>query len=86
MTHRDLLWRGLGATLFVGGPCAALLLPGDAAGMHGIITLCGLAVTILGLVLVIQGKKAALALRIERSPHRMLPALIRSRRRAQRRR
>lgn len=83
MTRRDLFWRGVGAALFVGGP-SALLLPGDAAGLHGIITLVGMAATILGLVFIVQGKKVALAVRVENSPHRLLPSLIRSRRRERR--
>ncbi|EQB07642.1 hypothetical protein [Novosphingobium lindaniclasticum] len=84
MTRRDLLWRGGGASLFVCGPTAALLTPNGAAGLQEIMTLTGIGVTILGLVLIVQGKKAALALRVERSSHRMLPTLIRTRRRERR--
>lgn len=84
MTRRDIFWRALGATFLVGGTCGELLAPGDDGGMRGLLTLLFLAVTLFGLVLLVQGKKVALVLRIENSRHRMLPELIRSRRRERR--
>lgn len=45
------------------------------------LTLLFFALTVLGIVFLIQGRKVALAVRIDGSRHRMLPELIRSRRR-----
>jgi len=84
MTPRDLLWRGLGGVLSVGGPACELLVPGDSGGARGLLTLLFFAATVLGIILLVQGKKVALALRIDGSRHRMLPDLIRSRRRERR--
>ncbi|EJL20418.1 hypothetical protein PMI02_05537 [Novosphingobium sp. AP12] len=84
MTRRDLLWRCLGGVLLAGGPTCELLAPGDSGGARGILTLLFFAATVLGMVLLVQGKKVALALRIDGSRHRMLPDLIRSRRRERR--
>jgi hypothetical protein len=85
MTRRDFRWRVLGAVLFIGGPSLALLTPGRAAGPHGLVTVLCLVATLLGLVLLIRGRKVALALRVENSPHRMLPALLHERRLKRRR-
>jgi len=84
MTRRDLFWRALGAAMLIGGTSGELLAPGDGGGMRGMLTLLFLAVTLFGLVLFVQGKKVALVLRIEHSRHRLLPELIRSRRRERR--
>lgn len=84
MTRRDLLWRCLGGVLLVGGPAFELLTAGDAGGARGMLTLLFFAATVLGMVLLVQGKKVALAVRIDSSAHRMLPDLIRARRRERR--
>lgn len=81
MTRRDILWRSLGAVLSLVGPACELLAPGDSGGARGMLTLLFFALTVLGIVLLIQGRKVALAVRIDGSRHRMLPELIRSRRR-----
>ncbi len=79
MTRRDLLWRGLGAALFVGAPCVDLVTREGGEGVRTAVTMLCMASMIFGVVLLVQGKRAALALRVERSSHRMLPAMIRSR-------
>lgn len=84
MTRRDLFWRGVGAALFVGAPCLVPLAATDGEGAHTALTMFCMAMMIFGLVLLVQGKKVALAWRVESSPHRMLPAMIRSRRRERR--
>ncbi|PZQ53307.1 MAG: hypothetical protein DI555_16835 [Novosphingobium pentaromativorans] len=83
MTRRDLFWRAAGAVLLVGATAAEQLAPGSGA-FRGLLTLVLLVTAFLGLLLLIRGKKMALALRIERSRHRMLPDLIRARRRQRR--
>lgn len=80
MTRRDLFWRGVGGVLIIAAPTLELLAPSDPGSARGLLTLFLLAVTLFGLVLVAQGKKLALVLRIENSRHRALPDLIRSRR------
>ena len=81
MTRRDRLWRCMGSVLLVGGIAAELVVPGDAAGFRGILTLAFLGIALTGLLLLIQGKRVALAFQIEGSRHRNLPDLIRSHRR-----
>lgn len=78
MTHRDLFWRGLGAALVV---VTATVRLADGAGTHTGIMLVAFLLTILGLVLMIQGKRVSAALRVERSRHRLLAQAIRDRRR-----
>jgi len=82
LTRRDLFWRGLGGVLVIVAPTAELLVQGDTGGPQGLLTLLLLAATFFGLLLLIQGRKVALVLRIEGSRHRALPELIHSRRRA----
>jgi hypothetical protein len=72
---RDLAWRGIGlAALALAGAIARS--PGDGGGATGLIAFL---VAISGLVLLVQGKRVPLALRIERSRHRNLPQAIRRR-------
>ncbi|MGF7154296.1 hypothetical protein [Novosphingobium gossypii] len=80
MTRQDRHWRGLGAVLLVGAPCAELLIPGDASGLRGMLTLLLLATSLAGIVFLLRGKKVMWAWRIESGRHRKLPELIRSRR------
>lgn len=84
MIRRDGFWRGLGAVLLMGGCGGAYVLPTEPAATHDALTLLCMGLAILGIVLIAQGRKAVLALRIETSPHRMLPELIRTRRRQRR--
>ena len=84
MTRRDLFWRGLGSLLFIGAPCIVLSASTDSGGSATALTMFCMAMMIFGLVLLVQGKKVALAWRVENSPHRMLPAMIRLRRRERR--
>ena len=81
MTRRDLIWRGAGVAL-IGIGCAisplremtALDFPIALTGVFGF------AAAMLGLVLFIQGKRVPIPWRVERSPHRELPAAIHARR------
>lgn len=63
MTRRDMLWRGAGAALSSGACAASLLLDGSP------LMIVFFPLAILGLVLVINGKKVATALRAERRGH-----------------
>jgi hypothetical protein len=81
MTQRDLFWRAAGATLVGIGYVLTRVATEAAADLLGIV---GLLVAAAGLLLLLAGKKAALALRIERSRHRELPGAIRASRRARR--
>ncbi|MCW6536023.1 hypothetical protein [Sphingomonas lycopersici] len=79
MTVRDFAWRALGAQLVVAGYAASELAPPEAARPAALF---GFAVAIAGAVLIIQGRRAALALIIERGRHRELPRALRARHRA----
>ncbi|MBE1527247.1 xanthosine utilization system XapX-like protein [Sphingopyxis sp. OAS728] len=81
MTQRDLLWRAAGAALVGIGYALTRVATNAAADLIGIV---GLLVAAAGLLLLLAGKKAALALRVERSRHRELPGAIRASRRARR--
>lgn len=81
MTQRDLLWRATGAVLVCAGYALTHAATGADADLVGIV---GLLVAAAGLLLLLAGKKAVLALRIERSRHRELPGAIRASRRARR--
>lgn len=76
MTRRDRAWRAAGAALFAAACAIGVInrLDGGSAGLPGF----GLAV--LGLVLLVQGKRVPAAMRVERSPHRTLARAIRQRR------
>ena len=79
MTQRDLFWRAAGAALVGTGYVLTHVATGADADLVGIV---GLLVAAAGLLLLLVGKKAVLALRIERSRHRELPGAIRASRRA----
>ena len=81
MTQRDLFWRTTGAALVGIGYVLTRVATETAADLVGIV---GLLVAAAGLLLVLTGKKAVLALRVERSRHRELPGAIRASRRARR--
>lgn len=81
MTQRDLLWRAAGAALVGIGYVLTRVATNAAADLVGIV---GILVAAAGLLLLLAGKKAVLALRVERSRHRELPGAIRASRRARR--
>ena len=81
MTQRDLFWRTAGAALIGAGYVLTRLATEAGADLVGIT---GLLVAAAGLLLVLAGKKAVFALRVERSRHRELPGAIRASRRARR--
>lgn len=81
MTQRDLFWRTTGAALV--GIGYALTRVATEAG-NDLVGIVGLLVAAAGLLLLLAGKKAVLALRVERSRHRDLPGAIRASRRARR--
>lgn len=78
MTHRDLMWRGAGLALVAVAGIARLA---DGTGAHSALTLLAFILMLLGVVLLVQGKRVPAALRVERSRHRMLAQAIRQRRR-----
>jgi hypothetical protein len=81
VTQRDLIWRTTGAALVGIGYVLTRVATEAAADLVGIV---GLLVAAAGLLLLLAGKKAVLALRVERSRHRELPGAIRASRRARR--
>lgn len=78
MTHRDLAWRGIGVALVTVAISARIA---DGAGTNTAVSLLAFILSLCGLVLMVQGKRVPAALRVERSPHRMLAQAIRDRRR-----
>ena len=64
MTRRDLAWRSAGFVM-TAGSCAATFL--SLEGGRGVLALCVTA--ILGIVLMIHGKKVGQAFRAERRGH-----------------
>ncbi|WP_174291575.1 hypothetical protein [Sphingomonas bacterium] len=79
-THRHLPWRVGGLSLMAAG-CASAAIGDGASAMW---SLAGFVLAIVGLVLVVQGGRVPLALRVERSRHRELPMAIHARRLADR--
>ncbi|MEN3748208.1 hypothetical protein TPR58_13615 [Sphingomonas sp. HF-S3] len=79
MTRRDLGWRAAGVAMIILGWSASLGARSDAAGME-VLGLLGFSLAMAGLVLAVQGRRVAAALRVERSRHRDLPMRIRSHR------
>lgn len=77
MRHRDFLWRGIGLGAFV---TAGVVGIADRLAGGSLIALPAFGVALIGLVLIVQGKRVAVALRIERSRHRGLAAMIHARR------
>lgn len=79
MTRRDLGWRAAGVAMIVTGWSASLGAGSDAAGIE-VLGLLGFSLAMAGLVLAVQGRRVAAALRVERSRHRDLPMRIHSHR------
>ena len=70
MTRRDLGWRALGLALYCGGICGAVI--GGPALLLG-----GIVLALIGLALIVQGRRLPRVLRIERSAHHALPQAVR---------
>ncbi|MDR6847574.1 hypothetical protein J2X47_001786 [Sphingomonas sp. BE270] len=77
MRQRDLAWRGVGAVAFA---FAAAIGLADRMDGGSLLALPAFGVALIGLVLIVQGKRVAAAVRVERSRHRALLAAIRARR------
>lgn len=75
MSGHDLAWRAAGITMMVAG-AASTAIADVALG----VTLAGFALAIAGVILAVQGDRVPLAIRIERSRHRDLPARVHARR------
>jgi len=84
MTVRDLRWRISGATLIAMG-YALTHVAMKAAGTADMLGLLGLLVAAGGLLLLLGGKRVALAFKVERSRHRELPGAIHHARQARQR-
>lgn len=82
--RRNLAWRAAGLLMVVAGYAANIACDPDK-GFASLIELGGFLLMIAGLVLIVQGRRVGMALRIERSGHRALPLAIHSRRLAGRR-
>lgn len=76
----DRLWRGIGASLLIVGGLAGTLTDLRGPEGAGSLLLLGFPIAILGLVLVVQGRRASLAIRVECSRHRHLPERLQARR------
>jgi hypothetical protein len=76
MSVRNFVWRACGVGLILVSAATAVPAANGSAGA----ALAGVMLALTGLVFAVQGKRVALALRIERSPHRHLPALLNARR------
>ncbi len=63
MTRRDILWRAVGVVLTVGACSVAATTTGSA------LAILAFPVALLGLTLVINGKRVVVALRAERHGH-----------------
>lgn len=75
MTRRDMLWRATGAILFVSG-CAASAIDADGSRL----TLLYFGSTILGIVLILNGKRVAISWQAERRGHCDTAAVIHAQR------
>lgn len=76
MTLRDLAWRCAGGGILA---LAGAIGPGHLLGTGGASGLLAFVTALLGLVLLVQGRRVPAALRIERSRHRALPQALRRR-------
>jgi hypothetical protein len=83
MTPRDLAWRGVGAVAFLFAAGVGLA---DRLDGGSLLALPAFGLALIGLVLIVQGKRVAAAVRVERSRHRTLVAAIRAQRAARTRR
>lgn len=73
MKRRDFAWRALGVGILA---LAGAIGPGAWLGSRGGVGFLAFLAAVAGLVLLIQGKRVAVAVRIERSRHRGLPQAI----------
>lgn len=73
MKRRDLAWRGLGLGIVA---LAGAIGPGGGLGTGVGTGFVAFITALIGLVLLVQGKRVPAALRIERSRHRTLPEAI----------
>ncbi len=78
MTRRDLAWRASGAALFAAAATVGFISRGGSAAVLGLPAFC---LALLGIVLIVQGRRVPAALRIERSGHRTLAQAIHERHR-----
>ncbi len=78
MTRRDRIWRTMGGACFVAG-CALGIVPGLSE--RGSIGVLGFALAMIGLVLLVHGKRVPATWKIVRSRHYALPEAIAARRR-----
>ncbi|MET3825274.1 hypothetical protein ABIC16_000967 [Sphingomonas sp. PvP055] len=77
MTHRDMLWRGIGVALLAAGSVVASL---ERIGESSLPGLVGFGFALFGFVLIVQGKRVPAAFRVERSRHKRLPQTLHARR------
>jgi hypothetical protein len=84
MTVRDFRWGIGGSTLLAMG-YFTVHTAAQAAGSADLLDLLGFLIAAGGLLLLIGGRRVALALKVERSRHRALPAAIRTAHHARRR-
>lgn len=77
MTQRDLAWRGVGAVAFL---FAAGIGLADRLDGGSLLALPAFGLALIGLVLIVQGKRVAASVLVERSRHRALVAAIRAQR------
>lgn len=75
----DRFWRGVGVALLITGGLAGAFSDGSETDFGGLLLL-GFPAAMFGLVLVVQGRRAALAIRVECSRHRHLPERLQRRR------
>lgn len=74
MTRRDLRWRAGGVSLAAAGCAAATISRGSPA------IVLALALVFVGLMLIVSGKRVAVAVRAERRGHAHTARVIRARR------
>ena len=77
-------WRAAGVLLLIAGGLEGAF-SDVGAGEGGGLLLLGFPIAMLGLVLVVQGRRAPLAIRVECSRHRLLPERLQARRAMRRR-
>ena len=81
MKRRDLCWRAAGTAVFA---LACLAGVAGLAGATGKVGLPGFVLALIGLALIVQGRRVAAALRCEQGRHPALAQAIRARQRARR--
>lgn len=75
----DRLWRGVGVALLIAGGLAGAFSDAIESDLGGLLLL-GFPIAMFGLVLVVQGRRAPRAIRVECSRHRHLPERLQRRR------